>query len=147
MHGSSPWEGGGREGNAVRRLLWGNFEGKVLHILLNKHAQQVQHHAYQACSANYYRAFACILLLAALLVHSLNSFHCAPKWLPWRLPSYCYAVTSYAIPMAICSPSQFLIKPQTERSAKPGASLPSQLWPTLANPSAPHVCFRAANNY
>ena len=23
-------------------------------------------------------------------------FHCAPKWLLWRLPSCCYAVTSYA---------------------------------------------------
>ena len=33
---------------------------------------------------------------AAILVHSLNSFHCAPKWPPWRLPSCCCAVTSYA---------------------------------------------------
>ena len=29
---------------------------------------------------------------AATLVHSL---HCTPKWPPWRLPSCCYAVTSY----------------------------------------------------
>ena len=29
-------------------------------------------------------------------------FHCAPKWPPWRLPSCCYAVTSYANTLHSC---------------------------------------------